>query len=282
MSRSLGPNIDVQLEMQAHSTRAIADMDQLELAILNLVINARDAMKDGGSLRIGTRVQSSLTNGLTPGRYVVISISDTGAGIPEHLQEKVFEPFFTTKPLGKGTGLGLSQVYGISQQCGGTTYLTSKPGEGTKVEIWLPVADAVADVKNVERADEPLINSVYREKVLLIEDDRDVRRFICECLDSLGYQVSIAGDGKSGLELLEKVTPDLLIVDFAMPGMNGAQVANEVRSRELGIPIVFVTGYADMDAIEGVQGCKFVLRKPFEVSGLATVVREALETISTH
>jgi PAS domain S-box-containing protein len=276
VTRSIGPAIEVRMELHAGAALAVADVNQLELAILNLVINARDAMPDGGALTISAAVRAHHGSGLEPGLYVVIGIADTGEGIAPHLIEKVFEPFFTTKPVGKGTGLGLSQVYGIAKQSGGIARIESQPGQGTSVQIWLPLAHTDAE-DGAHFADEhPLVNTVRDERILLIEDDMDVRRFMSECLDSLGYHVVAAGDGRAGLEMLSKHDFELLIVDFAMPGLNGAQVADEVRRRSLDMPIVFVTGYADMAAIERVRGSKFVLRKPFEVAGLANVVRDAL------
>jgi PAS domain S-box-containing protein len=276
MRRSIGPSIEIRLQLNSRSTNALADSNQLELAILNLLINARDAMPDGGVLTIASSVRRPDYADLKEGSYVVISIADTGCGIAPQLQQKVFEPFFTTKPTGKGTGLGLSQVYGIAQQSGGTARLTSVLGKGTTVELWLPVAAG-----EMEAAAQPIGMGVtpattQGEAVLVIEDDQDVRRFIVECLANLGYRVNEADNGYSGLEQLQAETPDLLIVDFAMPGINGAEVATLARERRAALPIIFVTGYADMDAVERVPGPKHLLRKPFDVVGLSDVVKDAL------
>jgi CheY-like chemotaxis protein len=193
-----------------------------------------------------------------------------------HLQQKVFEPFFTTKPTGKGTGLGLSQVYGIAQQCGGTARLTSSVDAGTTVELWLPVSNAVPESAARYDAGDSLAGTVRGESILIVEDDNDVRRFIVECLTNFGYNVTEAENGHAGLDVIQNMTPNLLIVDFAMPGLNGAELATTVRSHHPELPIIFVTGYADMDAVERVTGTKFLLRKPFDVANLANIVREAL------
>jgi len=276
IQRSIGPSIEVCLQLDSGDALAVADGNQLELAILNLIINARDAMPDGGKLTITTSVRDSSASDIPAGRYVVLGISDTGSGIPPHLLARVFEPFFTTKPIGKGTGLGLSQVYGIAQRSGGTVRITSQLIRGTTVDIWLPVASGI----NVDRpgydAGDCLDDIAHGESILVVEDDRDVRSFIVECLNTFGYDVRESQDGYTGLEAMRAAQPDLLIVDFAMPGINGAEMAMQVRARHADLPIIFVTGYADMDAVERVDGTKFLLRKPFEVSALANVVKHAL------
>ncbi len=278
--RSIGPEIEIKLDLNADATQAVADANQLELAILNLVINARDAMPEGGTLTIATSVRKPDGVDLAGGSYVVVAIADTGVGVPSHLQQKVFEPFFTTKPTGKGTGLGLSQVYGIAQQSGGTARLISTPGRGTIVEIWLPISEAAIEATPAHDEEGSIADVARGESILVIEDDGDVRRFITECLNTLGFTVLEADNGHSGLEMLAHQCPDLVIVDFAMPGMNGAEVATCVRQAHPLLPIIFVTGYADMDAVERVAGVKFLLRKPFDVAGLSTIVRDALRHAS--
>jgi signal transduction histidine kinase/CheY-like chemotaxis protein len=277
--RSIGPSIAIQTELSSRGQHALADANQLELAILNLIINARDAMSEGGSLSILTSVRGS-----DSGEFVVISVRDTGAGIAPHLLNKVFEPFFTTKPVGKGTGLGLSQVYGIAEQSGGTARISSELGKGTSVEIWLPVCEVGAPHLDLPSTQQLPLTSAAQEAILVVEDDRDVRRFIVECLDMLGYRIEEAAHGQQGLELLRARTPSLLIVDFAMPGMNGAELAASVRAAQHSMPIIFVTGYADMDAVDRVSGTTLVLRKPFDVTTLANTVRQALavRTVPMH
>jgi PAS domain S-box-containing protein len=284
--RSIGPSIKVKLQLDAGSVPAIADANQLELAILNLVINSRDAMPEGGALTLTTEVRSAAASDLAAGEYVVVSLSDTGSGIPSHLLARVFEPFFTTKPVGKGTGLGLSQVYGIAQQSGGTVRIHSQerthPNHGTTVEIWLPVSDVPTE-RQVRYADNDALTNIARgESILVVEDDCDVRRFIADCLHNFGYDVRESEDGHAGLNELASKRPDLLIVDFAMPGINGAEVATQARAQHADLPIIFVTGYADMDAVERVSGTNFLLRKPFEVAALANAVRHALSNPVHH
>jgi PAS domain S-box-containing protein len=283
--RSIGPSIKVQLQLQAGSIPAIADANQLELAILNLVINARDAMPEGGALTLATAVRRASGSDLASGEYVVVSLTDTGTGIPAPLLARVFEPFFTTKPVGKGTGLGLSQVYGIAQQSGGTVRIRSQDrgdDHGTTVEIWLPVSDVPLAAQLRYAGEDSLVNIAHGESILVVEDDRDVRQFISECLHTFGYEVRESEDGYAGIDALNSRCPDLLIVDFAMPGINGAEVATRAREQHADLPIIFVTGYADMDAVERVSGSKFLLRKPFEVAALANVVRHALSEQVRH
>lgn len=271
--RSIGPSIDVEMQLGCGPQHALADANQLELAILNLIINARDAMGERGKLSITTSVRMG-DNGIDS--FAVVRVQDTGSGIAPHLLNKVFEPFFTTKPVGKGTGLGLSQVYGIAEQSGGTAKISSVLGEGTAVEIWLPVCEPeLLHASFPELSDAPL-GSTLQETILVVEDDRDVRRFIVECLDTLGYSIREASHGQQGLELLRLHAPSLMIVDFAMPGMNGAELAASVRADQHTLPIIFVTGYADMDAVDRITGITLVLRKPFDMTALAHMVRQAL------
>jgi len=240
-----------------------------------LVINARDAMSGGGIVRIESACLQSTGPSPPPGDYAVVRVSDTGPGIPSHLTGKVFEPFFTTKPLGKGTGLGLAQVYGIAQQSGGAARIESREGDGATVEIWLPTA--VDYVLEAEPAPQPVLpGKGRRERVLVVEDDAAVRRFLVECLETLGYSVIEASHGREGLERLAQETPALMIVDYAMPQMNGAEVAAEARVKSPDLPIILATGYADMDAVYRVIDARNVLKKPFHVDDLERAVRAAL------
>jgi PAS domain S-box-containing protein len=274
LSRSLGHTIRIETDLKAGLATARADANQIELAILNLAINSRDAMAEGGVLTIASRIENEWGEDLKPGRYVVISVSDTGAGIPPEVIAKVFDPFFTTKSVGKGTGLGLSQVYGIARQSGGTTRIHSVLGKGTTIEIWLPVSEGKQDLA-VDAAPEDVARGRH-EKVLVIDDDPDVRRFIVQCLELLDYRVTQADHGEAGLARLAADNPQLLIVDFAMPGLNGAEVAAEARRRRPGLPVILVTGYADTQAVERVVGTDAILRKPFKVEDLASSMRKAL------
>ena len=276
LTRTLGHTVSIETDLKAADVRATADPNQLELAILNLAINARDAMGDGGVLKIASRVADDWHEGLQPGRHVVIAVSDTGHGIPPELLQKVFDPFFTTKSVGKGTGLGLSQVYGIAIQSGGTVRIDSEVGQGTRIEIWLPVSDSAERLRpnDISASQTPLSHG---ERVLVIDDDPDVRRFIVQCLQSLGYRVTCADSGQVGLDRLRQDRPDLLVVDFAMPGINGAQVAAQARAISPELAVLLVTGYADAQAIEQLVNTESVLRKPFKVVDLAAAVRKALD-----
>jgi len=275
LARTIGPQFDIVMDLEPGALWAMADANQVELAILNLAINARDAMPDGGGVSIACRRRDAEHAALDPGPYIVARVSDTGLGIPANVIDKVFDPFFTTKPIGKGTGLGLSQVYGIAQQSGGAVLIESVEGAGTSVELWLPVAAAPAVHAN-DDVPSPAKTKASRARVLVVEDDPGVRRFIVECLEMLGYAVSEASHGQEGLERLDAESPELMIVDFAMPGMNGAEVALAARARAPGLPIILATGYADMEAVDKVIDPSCVLRKPFQIGDLERAVRGAL------
>lgn len=275
---SVGAGISVTVDIPSGLPRAIADANQIEMAILNLAINARDAMPEGGVLRIEALPRQAYDGVLKHGDYVVIAVKDTGAGITQDILSKVFDPFFTTKAVGKGTGLGLSQVYGIADQSGGLARIESEVGKGTTVEVWLPVAGTLP---LREQYQEPLDHTLASQEsgnILVIEDDHEVRHFIVECLEILGYTVEQAENGWFGLEKLQIRRFDLLIVDFLMPGMNGAEVITAARERHPDLPILLATGYADMQAVEKVISLDSVLRKPFQISDLAGSVKRAMQT----
>lgn len=275
LGRSIGPMVEIEMALDPGEPWALADANQLELAILNLSINARDAMPDGGALTLSTGRRPGRGRDLAPGDYAVISVQDTGSGIPPDLLTKVFDPFFTTKPIGKGTGLGLSQVYGIAQQSGGTVRLESVEGRGSTVEIWLPATDAVVPAREGEVLSDTDPVGPHK-RILVVDDDAAVRRFVVDCLQSLGYSVEEAAEGEAGLRILRGSRPDLLIVDYAMPGMSGVEVVTRARAAAPGMPIIMATGYADMEAVDRVIPVENLLRKPFRVSELALAVRKAL------
>ncbi|MEH0196409.1 response regulator [Caulobacter sp. CCNWLY153] len=276
LTRTLGHTVEVRMALGAGTARAKADANQLELAVLNLAINARDAMGDGGTVSISSRISDEWHEGLQPSDHVVIAVSDTGHGIPEDLLQKVFDPFFTTKSVGKGTGLGLSQVYGIATQSGGAVRIDSTVGVGSKIEIWLPITEADDRVRpsDIPPNEAPLSAG---ERVLVIDDDPSVRRFLVQCLRSLGYRVTEAASGQEGLARLVEDRPDLMVVDFAMPGIDGAQVARQARQVIPDLGMLLITGYADASAIRELVDSEAVLRKPFKVSDLAVAVRKALD-----
>ncbi|ABE33383.1 response regulator [Paraburkholderia xenovorans LB400] len=271
---SLGSSIRYTNEFDGAELWTEADANQLELAILNLAINARDAMPAGGQLGIRVKEREAPDQTLEAGPYVVIEVADTGSGVPPEVVSRVFDPFFTTKPIGKGTGLGLSQVYGIATQAGGTARLFSEEGVGTTVEIWLPLRERV--VPQAEATSNAEANAVGEKRVLVVEDDGEVRAMLVESLRMLGYTVTEAADGRAGLNRLQDDKPDLLMVDFAMPGMNGIDVIAEARKLREDLPVILATGYADVD-ISGlaVKRCT-ILRKPFQLDDLARTVRLGL------
>lgn len=271
---SLGSSIQYSNEFDCAEMWTQADANQLELAILNLAINARDAMPAGGRLAIRVKDRPAPDETLKAGRYVVVEVADTGSGVPPDVVSRVFDPFFTTKPIGKGTGLGLSQVYGIATQAGGTARLFSEEGVGTTVELWLPLRERAPEAAQAEAGAEAL--AVGEKRVLVVEDDNEVRAMLVESLKMLGYSVTEAADGRAGLDRLCDDDPDLLMVDFAMPGMNGIDVIAEARKLREDLPVILATGYADVD-ISGlaVKRCT-ILRKPFQLDDLARTVRLGL------
>jgi CheY-like chemotaxis protein len=276
LARTLGPMVRLDFRIDGDGA-ILSDATQLEMAVLNLAINARDAMPEGGDLTIGTRRHQAMGDGELPaGEYVELSVADTGTGMPPEVAARAFDPFFTTKGVGRGTGLGLSQVYGIARQAGGTVRIESRPGAGTTVRLYLPRTSATSPSASVAEASSA-VEEGASATILVVDDDPDVRRMLVASLDALGYRVLEAADGPSGLAVLDGSEPDLMMVDFAMPGMNGAEVARTARERRPDLPIVFASGYADTAAIEAVAGTHTaVLRKPFRVADLQAVLAAAL------
>jgi signal transduction histidine kinase len=267
LKQSIGPAISITFDLDEELPAALADMNQLELAILNLSINARDAMEDTGVLTIATRHDNDA------GR-VTIAVGDTGSGMSPDVIARAFDPFFTTKPPGKGTGLGLSQVHGIVRQLGGEVTIDSKLGEGSTIRIALPAAAADAERKGHAASE---LKVGHAERVLVVDDDPDVRGIMTTFLAELGYDIREAADFAGALAALNDYAPHLLIVDFAMPGTNGAEVAVAVRQKHPGLPILFVSGYSDSAALQSAVGDTMLLRKPFRPVELAAAVRSVLE-----
>jgi len=274
LNRTIGPVYSIEKALDPLAPWALADANQVELAILNLVINGRDAMPGGGVLKVSSRVAPSYGT-LADGDYVVIGVTDHGVGIAQAHLDKVFDPFFTTKPIGKGTGLGLSQVYGIAQQSGGLARIDSVEGQGATVEIWLPITQEPS-LEVGDAAISTLGRRMVRARVLLVEDDEGVRRFIAESLEMLGYSVVCASHGREGLDRLAEETPEVMIIDYAMPGLNGVEVAEAARLSVPGLPIILATGYADMEAVHKLFDPAHILKKPFQINDLDTAVRHAL------
>ena len=277
---TMGGSVRIDTHLQGDLWPAMADPTQLELAVLNLAINARDAMEVGGTLSVAT---ANTTLGSpkepeepAPGEYVGICVRDTGMGMPQEVRAKVFEPFFTTKEVGKGSGLGLSQVLGFAKQSGGGVRIETRPGVGTAVYIYLPRAETVSAASRFSSQKNVRADSLRGAIILLVDDDSAVREVTSAMLTELGYVVLEAGSGGAALELLEHSQKiDLMLVDFAMPGMNGAEVSRLARLRRPGMPVLFVTGYADRAALAGVSEAHIV-GKPFVDDELATKIRGAL------
>lgn len=284
--RTLGETVSIETVLGAGLWRVEADPNELEAAILNLAVNARDAMPNGGRLTLETgnthidEAYVATHRELIPGQYVALSVSDTGTGMDARTIAQAFEPFFTTKPVGKGTGLGLSQVYGFVKQSGGHVKIYSELGQGTTVRLYLPrLTEANAPEAQREHAPHP--EAAAEETVLVLEDDDDVRTYSAEILRELGYNVIEAHDGPAALRLLDQhPRVDLLFTDVVLPGgMTGAQVAAQARATRPSLKVLFTTGYARNAIIhhgrldKGVQ----LITKPFSFDDLAAKVRDVLD-----
>jgi signal transduction histidine kinase len=272
--RSLGPSIEVQISHAPDLPPARVDPNQLELAILNLAINARDAMSRGGKLSIEADAHS-LENGgvLRPGDYVRIAVRDSGIGMDQQTLDRAIEPFFSTKGVGKGTGLGLSMVHGLAAQLGGALNLASRPGEGTTAEIWLPRAAEEANTEEIENRH--AVRAPRDARILLVDDEDLVRGGTSEMLSDLGYAVVEASSGAEALRLLRTGEPaDLMITDYLMPGLNGVQLIEQARPLAPAMRVLLITGYSTI--AEGPGGTIPRLAKPFRQSDLSRIVADIL------
>jgi PAS domain S-box-containing protein len=277
LPRTIGPTIAIETVLDADAWWAMTEPAQLELALLNLAINARDATSAGGKLTIATK---NIAHGylsrlptLDPGDYVVISVADTGTGMSEEVRARAFEPFFTTKGMGKGTGLGLSMVYGFAKQSGGTITIDSELGQGTTFRIYLPRAPHRLEAAE-EAGDQSLCNAGPPSRILVVDDNSAVRTITAVMIRTLGHDVIEAAGGEDALDLLEKDQQfDLLIVDLAMPNMHGDEFAARARGLVPGVPTLFVTGYAEPGRMR-TEGD--VLKKPFRRAQLAEKLRYIL------
>jgi len=279
LRRTIGETIDLEITASDDLWRTLCDPNQLESALLNLAINARDAMPDGGKLTISTANAhlgnvTADTPALSPGDYICIVVSDTGVGMSAQVAARAFDPFFTTKPIGQGTGLGLSMIYGFARQSNGHVTIDSKLGRGTSVRLYLPRYDGgtAQQVSAVGIAG----HASAGETVLVVEDEPVVRGVILEMLAEQGYRTLEAIDGPSGLRILRtKQRIDLLVTDVGLPGINGRQLADQARETRPGLKILFITGYAESIAMsdgfleEGME----MITKPFELDNLSRRIR---------
>ncbi|MDD0981657.1 blue-light-activated protein [Pseudomonas sp. DD1] len=286
LQRSLNESIVLDMQLSGQLWTAEADPNQLESALLNLALNARDAMPDGGRLVVETRnrhldnVFTAAYGTLTPGDYVELSVSDTGCGMPENVINRAFDPFFTTKPIGQGTGLGLSMIYGFARQSHGHVILHSEVGKGTTVSLFLPrfVGEVTADVP-LDSTLPPFANA--GETVLIVEDDPAVRVLVSQVLSELGYAFVEAADADSALPIIESSQRiDLLISDVGLPGMNGRQLAEICRQIRPDLKVLFITGYAEHAAVRGgfLDPGMQLITKPFTFDLLTAKVREMIAT----
>lgn len=282
LSSTLGGLVQLEWQHGDDLWCAYADETQLELALMNLIINARDSMPDGGIITVAANNHSVGPDnalGLPDGDYVILSVSDRGCGIPAERLEQVMEPFFTTKEVGKGTGLGLSMVYGFAKQSGGAIRIDSELGTGTRVEIWLPRAlqPARADGAPSELPDRPP-STVPRLRVLLADDHAGVRAMTAALLEDLGHGVTQAGDGPGLMAKLESSPDnfDLIVSDYAMPLLSGAEAIERARTIRPDMPCILITGYADTESIARRPAGVPVLNKPFNAEQLSEAIRAAI------
>ncbi|HYZ23775.1 MAG TPA: response regulator [Rhodopila sp.] len=284
LQSTMGGSVVIATQLEPTLWLALVDPTQIELIILNLAINARDAMQVGGDLIVSTANTTLTSPPSRPeeppqGDYVVLSVADTGTGMSEEVLQRAFEPFFTTKEIGKGSGLGLAQVFGFAKQSGGGVRIETELGRGTTVSVFLPRAQAAGHARR-ERLAEPAAANSNRPSngtlILLVDDDGAVREITAKMLRDLGYDVVEAGSGGAALDLLAREPRIAMsVLDFAMPGMSGAEVAHEVHKQRPGLPVLFITGYADLAALKGV-GEDHIVQKPFREADLATKVGRTL------
>jgi len=283
LDRSLGPTVEIDTRFPLSISPVLADANQLELAILNLAMNARDAMPEGGRIEISAQEQlvtEGDPSGLAAGRYVVLSVADEGEGMDEATVSRATEPFFTTKGVGKGTGLGLSMVEGLAAQSGGRIAIDSRQGEGTTIRLWFPVATVNREAEETFRrngAPEPQEAPARSAAmaVLAVDDDPLVLINTAAMLEDLGHIVHQAGSGAEALALLEKHEIDLLLTDYAMPQMSGSELVEAVRAQRPGLPVLLVTGFADLADSPGLHFPR--LAKPFTQEDLARAIAGAVD-----
>ncbi len=283
---AVGSRVRLQLRLQPDLSAVLIDPAQIELVILNLVINARDAMPQGGVLSIETSLVelpgTATRDGLTPGPWVALTVRDTGTGMAPEIAGKAFEPFFTTKEIGRGSGLGLSQVHGVANQLGGGARIDSVPGQGTALHVYLPRATTDA-VRLPELPARTPGDAVTAACVLVVDDDHAVRATTAALLAEIGYHVLEAGDGGEAMEVLEEEQPiHLLLTDVVMPGMTGPELARRARQKFPHLAVVFISGYSDPDALSGSGGLVYLVRKPARPQDLVEKIETALHSQSAE
>jgi DNA-binding response OmpR family regulator len=278
LQQTVGHAITVNVTFADGDLVAVTDANQLELALLNLAINARDAMVGGGRITVQVALQQldEADGALAPGRYVVIAVRDSGMGMLPEVAARAFDPFFTTKPVGRGTGLGLAQVANLARLSSGAARIASGDGSGTTVTLWLAAGDP-SDVVQAEPrvAPESLIG--HGERVLVVDDETDIRGTIAELLRYNGYRVDSVASGPEALAAVKSSAPDLVLLDLLLPGMSGIDVANQLRASHPMLPVVFVSGHADPELLNNAVPGVRLLRKPFQSEELYVEVRRGLD-----
>ena len=287
LHRTTGENITLETKLSAGLLPACMDANQLESAVINLVINARDAMPHGGHITVSTasfvmgKRPDPAKRGLTEGEYILLTVTDTGTGMTPEVIARAFEPFFTTKPIGQGTGLGLSMVYGFVKQTGGHVRIDSTPGQGTLITLFLPRNRTQAEhAEELKQAPEAVQGAEADETVLVVEDEAAVRMLVVEVLQELGYRVLEAVDGNSALPYFSSDQRiDLLVSDIGLPGINGRQLAEIARQHRPELRVLFITGYAPNAEVRGefLGPGMDMLAKPFSVDVLGSKVRQLIE-----
>ena len=285
LDRTLGERIHIELDVANDAWPTYVDPHQLENAIVNLAVNARDAMEGEGQMRIATQnltLASNEVGDIRGGDYVKISVSDTGCGMPAHVIERAFEPFFTTKPVGKGTGLGLSQIFGFAHQSGGEVGIESQVGRGTTVSIYLPRTEAAATVRlhpTAQRTEAADLH-VAGARILLVEDDPRVRTATVGALEDLDYEPVACSSGAEAIDLFNAQMFDLVITDVIMPEMTGPELIRHLKATSTHeFAVLFVTGYVGEGESDDLRSHE-LLRKPFTVGALASAVAAALARTS--
>jgi CheY-like chemotaxis protein len=275
--QTVGSSIELEVRGVCSDCIAETDSNQLELAILNLVLNARDAMPAGGNvtIEVAARQLAQQDGDLKPGDYVVLTVSDSGTGMTSDVATRAFDPFFTTKPRGRGTGLGLAQVYNVGKRSAGTARIKSVEGQGTSVELWLAAGRPERVVPAVPES--TTLQPGRGERIVLVDDELDIRRTLARLLSESGYHVETAATGVDALALIDHDRPpDLLVLDYAMPGLSGLDVAKAVRANHPRLPILFMSGFADPKMLEDEMPAARLLRKPFGNNELFSAIRRSL------